>query len=89
MNDNKMLSVFMDKRKVGTLAVTKDKLTAFEYDADWLRNGFRSARSLCRFSPGFLLPKVDPFEGTFGVFGRQPPGWLGSCWWTGCCEKKV
>ena len=85
MNDNKMLSVFMDKRKVGTLAVTKDKLTAFEYDADWLRN-----RSLCRFSPGFLLPKdlirlKEPLaclQTASRMVGED-------CWWTGCCEKKV
>lgn len=77
MNDNKMLSVFMDKRKVGTLAVTKDKFTAFEYDADWLRNGFSVSPVSLPLQSGVFTPKgFDPFEGTFGVFADSlPDGW--------------
>ena len=65
MNDNKMLSVFMDKRKVGTLAVTKDKLTAFEYDADWLRNGFSVSPVSLPLQSGVFTPKgFDPVSYT-------------------------
>lgn len=77
MNDNKILSVFMDKRKVGTLAVTKDYLTAFEYDEDWLRNGFSVSPVSLPLQSGVFIPKgFDPFEGTFGVFADSlPDGW--------------
>lgn len=77
MNDNKILSVFMGKRKVGTLAVTKDYLTAFEYDADWLQNGFSVSPISLPLQSGVFIPKgFDPFEGTFGVFADSlPDGW--------------
>ena len=40
MRESKSLAVFMGDRKVGTLAVTKERLTAFAYDAQWLEKGF-------------------------------------------------
>lgn len=40
MNRIKRLDVLYHDRKVGTLAVYKEYLTAFEYDKDWLHDGF-------------------------------------------------
>lgn len=47
MNNYKSLLVFMEGRRVGTLAKTADHLVAFEYDPEWLATGFSiSPRSL-------------------------------------------
>ena len=37
---NKWLKVSIGDRKVGTLAATHKHLVAFEYDHDWLADGF-------------------------------------------------
>ena len=34
------LDIFYNNKIVGRLAMTKDRLCAFEYDAEWLRDGF-------------------------------------------------
>ncbi len=34
------LDVFYHNRKVGTLGLYRNRLAAFEYDADWLSDGF-------------------------------------------------
>lgn len=67
----------MDERKVGTLAVTPDFLVAFEYDPDWIRDGFSiSPLSLPLHGGVFLPKKYDPFDGLFGVFADSlPDGW--------------
>lgn len=40
MNNYKHLDVFIDDRKVGTLALTPERTAAFAYDDEWLANGF-------------------------------------------------
>ena len=40
MDNYKYLKVFYNDKLVGTLAKTPDRLVAFEYDANWLNNGF-------------------------------------------------
>lgn len=40
MNRIHKLDVFYHKRKVGTLATTKDRRIAFSYDEEWLAKGF-------------------------------------------------
>ena len=40
MNKIKSLQVFYNDKKVGTLALTKNNIVAFEYDNEWLNNGF-------------------------------------------------
>lgn len=40
MDRIKQLNVFYHERKVGTLALYKERLAAFEYDKDWIENGF-------------------------------------------------
>ena len=36
----KKLDVFMNERHVGTLALTKDHVVAFQYCDEWLASGF-------------------------------------------------
>ncbi len=77
MNKYKSLQVFIDDRMVGTLAVTPQKVVAFEYDKEWLSNGFSiSPLSLPLQSGVFVPKKYETFEGLFGVFSDSlPDGW--------------
>ena len=40
MQKTERLHVFYNRRKVGTMAVYKNVLAAFEYDKEWLAEGF-------------------------------------------------
>ena len=40
MNKIKSLQVFFNEKKVGTLALMKNNIVAFEYDNEWVNNGF-------------------------------------------------
>ena len=40
MNKNKIITLKYQAQIVGHLALTHEHLAAFEYDSDWLRNGF-------------------------------------------------
>ena len=40
MERYKVLEAFIGERKVGTLALYKGRLVAFEYNEGWLREGF-------------------------------------------------
>ena len=40
MNKIKSLQVFYNEKKVGTLALMKNNIVAFEYDSNWITNGF-------------------------------------------------
>lgn len=76
MNRIKTLEVFFKERKVGTLAVTGDYLTAFEYDGAWLETGFPISPLSLPLEKKVFLPKWDPFQGLFGVFADSlPDGW--------------
>lgn len=77
MNNYKTLEVLIGKRKVGTLAAARNYLTAFEYDRDWLADGFSLNPLSLPLEKGAFMPKrYDPFEGLFGVFSDSlPDGW--------------
>jgi len=70
------LSVYIEKKKIGTLALTSDNLCAFEYDADWLGNGFSVSPFYLPLEKKVFISKQDPFDGLFGVFNDSlPDGW--------------
>lgn len=77
MNNYKTLTVSMEGRKVGTLAVSRDRRVAFEYENEWLAEGFSiSPLSLPLEKKVFLPKSYEPFEGLFGVFSDSlPDGW--------------
>lgn len=76
MEDYKYLKVFCNDRLVGTLAKTPDRLVAFEYDSDWLNNGFSISPFSLPLIKKVFIPKYEPFEGLFGVFNDSlPDGW--------------
>jgi len=73
---NKLINVFYHNRKVGRLAETPDKLLAFEYDPDWLRDGFSISPFKLPLLKRVFIAARDPFDGSFGVFNDSlPDGW--------------
>jgi len=73
---NKVLNVFYHSRKVGRLAETQEKLLAFEYDPDWLLDGFSISPFKLPLEKRVFIAQRDPFEGNFGVFNDSlPDGW--------------
>lgn len=77
MNNYKTINVFLDEKKVGTLATAKKHVVAFEYDDQWLNTGFSINPFSLPLEKKVFLPKgYDPFEGLFGVFSDSlPDGW--------------
>lgn len=70
------LTVYIENRVVGRLAMNSKRLCVFEYDAKWLKDGFSiSPFHLPLESRVFTAPR-DPFDGLFGVFNDSlPDGW--------------
>lgn len=76
MDRIKQLNVFYHERKVGTLALYKERLAAFEYDKEWLESGFPISPFSLPLEKRVFLPAIDPFDGLFGVFADSlPDGW--------------
>lgn len=76
MDNYKYLKVFYNDILVGTLAKTPDRVIAFEYDLDWLNNGFCISPFSLPLIKKVFIPKYDPFGGLFGVFNDSlPDGW--------------
>ena len=76
MDNYKYLNVFYNDILVGTLAKTPDRVIAFEYDLDWLNNGFSISPFSLPLIKKVFIPKYDPFGGLFGVFNDSlPDGW--------------
>lgn len=70
------LEVFYKGIRVGTMALYQNRYAAFEYDHDWLVNGFSISPFSLPLEKKVFMPKIDPFEGLFGVFADSlPDGW--------------
>jgi len=76
MDKIKILSVLFHHRLVGTMALYKNLQAAFEYDKEWLQNGFSISPFSLPLEKKVFIPKTDPFDGLFGVFSDSlPDGW--------------
>ena len=76
MDNYKYLKVFYNDTLVGTLAKTHERVVAFEYDSDWLNNGFSISPFSLPLVKKVFFPKYEPFGGLFGVFNDSlPDGW--------------
>lgn len=76
MESYKYLKVFYNDILVGTLAKTPDRLVAFEYDNEWIANGFSISPFSLPLEKKVFIPKDEPFDGLFGVFNDSlPDGW--------------
>ncbi len=70
------IDVFYHDRRVGTMALYENRLAAFEYDGEWLQDGFPISPFSLPLEKKVYFPKIDPFEGLFGVFADSlPDGW--------------
>lgn len=63
-------------RCVGYLAVLEDGAIAFQYDAEWLKDGFSISPFSLPLDGKVFIDRKDNFEGLFGVFHDSlPDGW--------------
>ncbi len=67
------LNVLYKNKLVGVLALTREKKAAFEYDDDWLENGFSISPFSLPLKKQVFIPKKDYFQGLFGVFADSLP----------------
>lgn len=71
-----LVEVSYEGLKVGRLALTPDGRCLFEYDKNWLEQGFSISPFYLPLQSGVFTSKADPFEGLFGVFADSlPDGW--------------
>ena len=72
------LLVKYHQANVGTLSLSVDnKLCAFEYDKEWLADGFSISPLELPLKPGVFLAKPTPFGGNFGIFEDSLPDGYG------------
>ena len=71
-----VVEVTMGSRKVGRIALDRDGRALFEYDADWIRNGFPISPFHLPLESRLFTADAKPFDGNFGVFDDSlPDGW--------------
>lgn len=76
MENLKSIEVRMHDAKVGTLALTREGLCAFQYDTEWLKKGFSISPFELPLREEVFMAKQSPFDGGFGVFDDSlPDGW--------------
>ena len=73
MRENKVLHVYYGERLVGTMALTESKKAAFEYDDEWLADGFSISPFSLPLEKRVFVPTKDYFRGLFGVFADSLP----------------
>ena len=63
---------------MGTLSLTPDnRLCAFEYNKNWLADGFSISPLELPLKPGLFIAKPQPFYGNFGIFEDSLPDGYG------------
>jgi serine/threonine-protein kinase HipA len=70
------VEVYWHNQHVGKIALTPEGLCAFEYNAEFLQNGFSISPLELPLRSGVFIAKPQPFNGNFGVFDDcLPDGW--------------
>jgi len=76
MKEIRDVTVSYHDKIVGILAETKQGRVAFQYDKQWLAEGFSISPLSLPLNDSVFLPKTDCFDGLFGVFADSlPDGW--------------
>lgn len=76
MKEINNLQVRYHNKIVGTLAETIDGQVAFQYDKQWLEEGFSISPFSLPLEERVFVPKGENFEGLYGVFADSlPDGW--------------
>ncbi len=72
------LTVKFHDRIVGQMSLTPDRrLCVFEYDPQWLIDGFSISPLELPLKPGTFIAKASPFKGAFGIFEDSLPDGYG------------
>jgi len=75
--DVKSVSVMFHGRKVGLLSMGDKSCCMFEYDKDWIKNGFSISPLHLPLKTGLFRAGYMPFNGNFGIFEDSVPGGYG------------
>ncbi len=73
MNKSNVLQVHLGDRMVGTMAETPDRLYAFQYDRQWLKDGFPISPFSLPLEERVFVPHSRTFNGLWGVFADSLP----------------
>ena len=74
-----ILTVQFHGRNVGTLSMSPDnRHCAFEYDLEWLADGFSISPLELPLRKGLFVPRTDNFYGNFGIFEDSMPDGYGN-----------
>lgn len=71
------VSVMYHGRKVGTLSMGSLSTCQFEYDKNWLIEGFSISPLKLPLKAGLFTAEYMPFNGNFGIFEDSLPGGYG------------
>ena len=71
------INVMYHGRRVGTLSTGSKHVCQFEYDKDWLTDGFSISPLKLPLKSGIMTADYSPFDGNFGVFEDSLPGGYG------------
>lgn len=71
-----IVEVTMGQQKVGRLTMDSAHRALFEYDSNWLDNGFSISPFHLPLQKKVFVAETKPFDGNFGVFDDSlPDGW--------------
>ena len=74
IQDIQAVSVIYHDKQVGTLSIGSKTNCQFEYDKDWLANGFSISPLQLPLKAGLFTADYQPFNGNFGIFEDSLPG---------------
>lgn len=77
MRNIQSVSVMYHGRKVGTLSMGSKSVCQFEYDKNWLADGFSISPLKLPMKAGLFTADYMPFNGNFGIFEDSLPGGYG------------
>ena len=80
----KVIEVFLGGGKVGRLAYSSERRCLFEYDPQWIQEGFSISPFYLPLQSGVFTARNEPFNGMFGVFNDSLPDGCGQLL-TDCC----
>lgn len=87
MDRIRQLNVFYHKRKVGTLALYKERLAAFEYDQEWLEDGFTISPFSLPLEKGFSFRKSILLAACSGYLRTVCRTDGDAFWWIDLCSE--
>ena len=71
-----IIVVKLHGKAVGRLVLSPEGLAVFEYEDNWLKQGFSISPFYLPLRAGAFVAKRSPFQGNFGVFADSlPDGW--------------